>query len=256
MSNGKVAVVTGGAGGIGAACAIRLAKDGFKIAIVDIKPSDETIACIKSKGGEAVGFVCDITQQDNIDKLKEEIIANMGSVDAVVNVAGRYEFTLTENANMEIWRKIMSLNMDGMFMMCQAFIPSMRGKKWGRIINVASSSCFGPPPGLSTYVASKMGVIGYSRALASELGSQGITVNIVSPGTIDTEQLRSSFAKDFGNPDPAAFDAWIEDFCKMQAIPRAGKPEDVAKIVSFFASDDSDYVTGQNIVADGGMTKY
>ena len=252
----RVAVVTGSAGGIGAACAERLAQDGLVVAIVDIKAGKTTVERIAAIGGKARAYTCDVTNADQVAALTADVMRDFGGCDVLVNNAGRYEFTPTASVTFETWRKIMSLNLDGMFLTTQAFVPGMRRKRWGRIINIASNSCFSPPPGLTAYVASKSASIGYVRSLAGELGAEGITVNAVAPGPIVTEQLRASFYAGAPTEDPGAFDVFMATLVQQQAIPRAGVPNDVAKVVSFFASDASEFVTGQTLVIDGGLAKH
>jgi NAD(P)-dependent dehydrogenase (short-subunit alcohol dehydrogenase family) len=257
MANSKkVAIVTGGAGGIGASCAQRLAQDGFRIGIVDIKSAEEVIQTITSAGGEAEAFTCDITQPAAVSQLVSDVEAKLGGCDVLINNAGRYDFTPTDHVSFADWRKIMDLNLDGMFLMTQGFIKNMRNKGWGRVICMVSNSCFSPPPALTAYAGSKSAVIGYIRSLSGEVGTDGVTVNAVAPGPIITEQLRRSFYGDDENPDPDAFDNFMNEFTKTQSIPRLGTPDDVAKVISFFASDESSFITGQTLVVDGGYAKH
>jgi NAD(P)-dependent dehydrogenase (short-subunit alcohol dehydrogenase family) len=246
----KVAVVTGAAGGLGAAYAKRLAADGFRVAVVDIKAATAVVDAIVSAGGDARAYVCNITDQAQIAELASRIDTELGGADVLVNNAGIYEFSPHETATLALWRKMMALNVDGMFMMVQAFVPGMKAKGWGRIINVASNSCFLPPPGLTAYVASKMAVIGYVQTLAGELGQYGITVNAVAPGPTVTEQLRSGF------PDQASFDLFLDSILQTQAIKQVSVPDFSAPTVAFFASDEAGFITGQTLVVDGGAAKH
>jgi NAD(P)-dependent dehydrogenase (short-subunit alcohol dehydrogenase family) len=246
----RAALVTGAAGGLGAAYAHRLAADGFRIAIVDIKPGDRVADAINLSGGEARSYVCDITSPDAIAALIAHIDAEMGGCDVLVNNAGVYDFTPHETATLALWRKMMSLNLDAMFVLTQAVIPGMKAKGWGRIINIASNSCFIPPPGLSAYVASKSASIGYVKSLSGELGQFGITVNAVAPGPTATEGTRSAF-----NDEPS-FLGFMQQFVDNQAIKKISVPEFSAPVVSFFASEDSAFVTGQTLVVDGGDAKH
>ena len=256
-STTRTAIVTGGAGGLGAAYARRLAADGFRVAIVDIKPADDAVEAIAQAGGDARFYVCDITVPAEVDRLLHRIETELGGADVLVNNAGRYEFTPTEAVTFELWRKIMALNVDGMFLMTQGVIPGMRRKGWGRIINVASNSAFIPPPGLSAYVASKSASIGYIRSLAGELGKDGITVNAVAPGPTVTETTRAAFNDEkSADGGQAAFDVFMNGFVETQAIKRVSIPDYSAPVVSFFASEDAAFVTGQTLVVDGGDAKH
>jgi NAD(P)-dependent dehydrogenase (short-subunit alcohol dehydrogenase family) len=246
----RAALVTGAAGGLGAAYAHRLAADGFRIAIVDIKAGDGVADVINLAGGEARSYVCDITSPDAVAALIARIDAEMGGCDVLVNNAGVYDFTPHETATLALWRKMMSLNLDAMFVLTQAVIPGMKAKGWGRIINIASNSCFIPPPGLSAYVASKSASIGYVKSLSGELGQFGITVNAVAPGPTATEGTRSAFK------DEPSFLGFMQQFVDNQAIKKISVPEFSAPVVSFFASEDSAFVTGQTLVVDGGDAKH
>lgn len=246
----KTAIVTGGATGLGAAYARRLAEDGFRIAIVDISPADAVIGQIKDAGGEARGYICDLRDPAQISAQAQAIEADMGGADILVNNAGIYDFTPHETIDLELWRRLMTVNLDAMFLMTQAVIPGMKARGWGRIINIASNSCFIPPAGLSAYVASKSASIGYVRALAAELGQYGITVNAVAPGPSVTDTIRGNF------PDEESFLAFMQGFVKEQAVKEIGFPEHSAPVVSFFAREDAAFVTGQTLVVDGGHAKH
>lgn len=246
----RTAMITGAAGGLGAAYARRLAQDGFRVAIVDLKPADEIVTDIVALGGEARTYSCDIADPAQIAHLVASVSTDLGGVDVLVNNAGVYDFTPHETITFEQWRRIMSINLDGMFLLTQAVIPGMKAREWGRIINVASNSCFLPPAGLSAYVASKSASMGYMRSLANELGVFGITVNAVAPGPTVTGGTRSSF------PDDASFMEFMQRFLTNQAIKKISLPEFSAPAVSFFASDDASFITGQTLVVDGGDAKH
>jgi len=246
----RTAIVTGGATGLGAAYALRLAQDGFAIAIVDISPADSVVEDIRANGGEARSYICDLRDPDAIAATVQAIEADLGGGDVLVNNAGVYDFTPHENVNFDLWRRMMSLNLDGMFLMTQAVILGMKAKGWGRIINVASNSCFIPPAGLTAYVASKSASIGYVRSLAGELGQYGITVNAVAPGPTVTGTTRGAF------PDEESFLGFMQSFVKDQAIKEISYPEHSAPVVSFFASEGAAFVSGQTLVVDGGNAKH
>jgi len=247
---GKTAVVTGGATGLGEAYARRLAEDGFRIAIVDVSAADEVVDGIAAAGGEARAYRCDLRDPAQIEETMAAIEADFGGCDVLVNNAGVYDFTPHETVDFALWRRMMSLNVDGMFLMTQAAIPRMKARGWGRIINIASNSCFIPPGGLTAYVASKSASIGYVRSLAGELGQYGITVNAVAPGPTVTGTTRGAF------PDEESFAGFMQSFVKDQAIKEVSYPEHSAPVVSFFASEGARFVTGQTLVVDGGNAKH
>lgn len=255
MSNeakGRVAVVTGAAGGLGAAYARRLARDGFRVAICDIKDGAPVAEQIAAAGGMARSYVCDITDEAAVARFAGQVEADLGPCAVLVNNAGVYEFSPHETLDLALWRKMMALNLDGMLIVTQAFIPQMKAARWGRIVNIVSNSCFVPPPGLTAYVASKSASIGYVRSLAGELGPHGITVNAVAPGPTVTETLRSGFAA-LGED---AFERSMQGFVETQAIKQVGVPEFSAPVVAFFASEDAGFVTGQTLVVDGGVARH
>jgi len=256
--NGKerrVAVVTGGAGGLGAAIAERLAADGLAVAIIDIKDCGAVVGRIRAAGGEAEAFACDITDPAAVAAMAQQVFARFGRCDVLMNNAGRYEHCSFADLTFEHWRKVMALNLDAMFLMAKAFAPGMRERGWGRIINMASNSTFLAPPGMPQYVASKSGAIGLARALGAELGPDGVTVNAIAPGPIVTEQVRASYAAEIGGGSEAGFDDFMGALVVNQSIKRPGMPGDVVGLVSFLASDDSGFITTQTIVCDGGWAR-
>jgi NAD(P)-dependent dehydrogenase (short-subunit alcohol dehydrogenase family) len=249
------AVITGAAGGLGAAFAKALGADGLAIAVVDIKDGEETAFAIREAGGAAEFFACDMTDPAAVDSMADAVNERFGGVDVLVNNAGRYDNCPFDAMTYEFWRSIMALNLDGMFLACKAFAPGMRARKWGRIINVASNSTFLAPPMMAQYVASKSGAIGLARALASEFGPDGVTVNAIAPGPVATDQLRLAFARDFGGGSPEGFEDFMTGMAQNQSIKRYATPEDITGLVSFLAGEHSTMVTGQTIVCDGGWAR-
>lgn len=250
----RVAVITGAAGGLGAAIAERLAKDGLAVALVDIKDCTAAVDRIRGASGDAEGFSCDVTDPDAVAGLAQAVDARFGRCDVLMNNAGRYEMCAFADLTFEHWRKVMALNLDAMFLMCKAFAPGMRARGWGRIINMASNSTFLAPTGMPQYIASKSGAIGLARALGAEFGPDGVTVNAIAPGPIVTEQVQASYAEMAGG-SMDGFDAFMDQLALNQSIRRAGKPSDVVGLVSFLASDDAGFITTQTIVCDGGWAR-
>lgn len=184
--NGKVALVTGAAVGIGQAYARRLAEDGADIVIVDRAVSDETVELVKAVGRNALAVRCDVSQPADIDALARETQACFGRCDILVNNAGIYPVQKFDDITFEDWRRVMSINLDSQFLMIKAFWPGMRERRWGRIVNQASDTFALNLTGFSHYISSKGGIIGLTRALASEFGEHGVTVNAIAPGLTRT----------------------------------------------------------------------
>ncbi|MGE0115845.1 MAG: SDR family NAD(P)-dependent oxidoreductase [Steroidobacteraceae bacterium] len=257
MTNTKtrVAVITGAAGGIGAACAVRLAKDGFDIVIADIKPADATLNRVREAGRRGEALPCDITQPANVEKLRTLVAGHFGRCDVLINNTGFYGFTPFDSLTFEEWRRYMSVNLDSAFLMCKAFVPFMREQGYGRIIGMASNSYYSNVPGLTAYVATKGALIGLIRGLASDLGISGITANMVAPGPILTEQVRASLSSGSEADREMAVAGFFAKIAETQAVKRTGMPGDVADVVSFLAGESSSFITGQTIVVDGGCVR-
>ncbi|PWJ76372.1 enoyl-ACP reductase-like protein [Pseudaminobacter salicylatoxidans] len=162
---------------------------------------------------------------------------------ALVNNAGIYPWKSFEDTDFATWKKVLGVNLDGPFLMSKAFLPGMRARKYGRIVNVASTTFWLNAPQMTAYIASKGGVIGFTRALASEIGADGVTANVIAPGLTNTATMRGV------NEDI------FEYLPKQQAIPRVIEPEDLVGVVSFLCSKDSGFVTGQTIATDGGQVR-
>jgi 3-oxoacyl-[acyl-carrier protein] reductase len=240
---GKVAIVTGGARGIGKAICERLAADGAAIAVVDIlqEAADETVAEFKKQGIKAAGFSANVTKFEEAEAAVKTIIAEMGSVDILVNNAGVTRDTLMLRMTEQDWDLVMSVNLKGTFNFTKAAMRPMMKNRYGKIVNVASVVGVMGNAGQANYSASKAGVIGLTKTSAKELASRNINVNAIAPGYIMTDMT-----KDLS-------DAATDAFLKVTPLQRAGTPEDVANVVAFLSSSDSDYVTGQVINIDGGL---
>jgi len=245
--NGKVAVVTGGASGIGLGIAERLARDGARVAVFDLKGADaaEAAAKIGADGGTAIGVAVDVADRQAIDRGVEEVHERFGPVSILVNNAGREGFSPFLKISQETWDGIIAVNLTGTFHCCQAMLPDMLAAGWGRIVNISSSSTHGGQPLMTHYVASKSGVVGLTKSLALEFGPKGITVNTIPPGFIDTPMTRRNEAK-------GLLGEGVDHHAALTPVRRAGLPEDIAAATSFLVSEEAGYITGQVIGVNGG----
>ncbi|TML60939.1 MAG: SDR family oxidoreductase [Actinobacteria bacterium] len=236
----RVAIVTGAAQGIGKAVADKLAAEGAKVVAVDVNGEG---AKRTAAGIDGTGLQADISSPEDVQRMVDETVSQHGKVDVLANVAAVVPFTAWDDITFDEWRRIMSVNLDGLFLTMKAVEKPMRDAGYGRIVNVSSNVILAGTPNLAHYVASKGGVWAFTRAAARELGKYGITVNSVAPGLTATEGVMAS-------PHAEAF-----EFVQMlQCIPRRGEAADIAPSVAFLASEEAGWVTGQLLVADAGMT--
>lgn len=240
---GRVAVVTGAAQGLGKAVAIRLGAEGAIVVAVDINAAG-AVATAKAIGGSSFALTCDIGDEASVAKLFETVAAK-AKLDVLVNVAAIVPFVKWDELNFAEWRRVMRVNLDGLYLMCRAGSDLMRKGGYGRIVNFCSNSIFAGTPNMAHYVASKGGVLTFTRALATELGPYKITANCVCPGLIDTEGVQTTPHKDaFG---------FVE---MLQAIKGHGVPADVVPAVAFLASEEAHWITGQALNVDAGMVRW
>ncbi len=247
----KVAVITGAANGIGQAFAKRLAEDGVHIAIADIAPPDETIRLVQLAGRQALACKCDVTSQDSVAAMAADVQKKFGRCDILINCAGIFPQKNFDDMAFEDWRRVLSINLDSAFLVSSALVPGMKQRQWGRIVSMASSTLGSVVTGFVHYVASKSGIVGFTRALATELGPHGITVNAISPG------LTRSPGTLARAPRPM-FSSMDEEFAaaaQAQAIKRPEVPEDLVGTVSYLTSDDAAFITGQTLNVDGGRVR-
>ena len=246
-SAGKVAVVTGGASGIGLAIARRLAHDGARVAVFDLDGAEAEAAAAKisADGGSAIAAAVDVADRPGVERAVAEVRERFGPVTILVNNAGREGFAPFLSISQETWDGILSVNLTGTFHCCQVVLPDMVEAGWGRIVNISSSSAQGGQPLMTHYVASKAGVIGLTKALALEFGPKGVTVNTIPPGFIDTPMTRRSEAK-------GLLGKGVDFHASQTPVRRAGLPEDIAAACAFLVSEEAGYVTGQVIGVNGG----
>ncbi len=230
----KTAVVTGGASGIGRAVAERLRSDGFRVAVIDLSPTDD-----------GFGYVADVTDRAQVDAALLAIRDALGPILVLVNAAGVEGFKKFLDMSFEQWSKVVDVNLNGVFHTIQAALPDMVEAGWGRIVNISSSSTHSGQPFMSHYVAAKSAVNGLTKSLALEYGPSGITVNAIPPGFIDTPMLRSAERRQL-------LGGTVEDHVARTPVRRVGRPEDIAAACAFFVSEEAGYITGQILGVNGG----
>ena len=241
----KVAVVTGAAQGIGQAVAVRLASEGARKAIADLVSSERTRNLIIEAGGQCIDQIVDVSSPEQVQAFALNVQSKWGDTHVLVNNAGIYPQTAFEDISYEDWKRLFAINVDSQFLMAQALVPGMKRHQWGRIINISSASFWLNSQRLVNYVSTKAASIGFTHALAGELGAFGITVNAVAPSLVSTETAKKS-------PLSQRFDL----VPTLQSIPLLQRPEDLGGVVAFLASQDAAFITGQVIAADGGLTRH
>jgi 2-hydroxycyclohexanecarboxyl-CoA dehydrogenase len=246
----RTALVTGAGSGIGRAIAQRLAEDGHAVAILDLDgaAAEATVGELRQKGHEAMapGSV-DVSDRAHVDEAVQRVRDALGPVLVLVNNAGLAGFTPFLKITDEEWDRILSVNLNGPFYFTQAVLPDMIEARWGRIVNISSSSTHSGQPFMSPYVAAKSAVNGLTKSLALEYGPSGITVNAVPPGFIDTPMLRKSEAR-------GLLGGTVEEHIARTPVRRVGTPEDIAAAVAFLVSEEAGYITGQILGVNGGRS--
>ena len=239
----RVAIVTGSGQGIGREIALTLAEQGSSVVISDINPTtaNDVAAEIGARKSTSIAIAADVTVQDEVTRLVEQTITSFGKIDILVNNAGITRDTLLLRMSDADWDQVVTTNLKGAFLCTQAVLRHMVKQRWGRIINIASVVGLIGNAGQANYAAAKAGLIGLTKATAREVASRGITANAVAPGFIDTEMTRK------------LSDNARQEFLRQIPIGNIGSPKDVAYAVSFLASEEAHYITGQVLNVDGGM---
>ncbi|MBV8157943.1 MAG: acetoacetyl-CoA reductase [Dyella sp.] len=245
MTSGRVAVVTGGMGGLGEAIAIRLMGDGFRVVVTHSLHNDHVASWLRSQSEqqrEFVAYPVDVADYDSCQECAARIVADIGPVDVLINNAGITRDATLRKMTRDDWRSVMSTDLDSVFNMSKPFCEGMVERRWGRIVNISSINGSKGAFGQTNYAAAKAGIHGFTKSLALELASKGVTVNTVSPGYLDTKMVR----------------AVPQDVLEQRVIPqipvgRLGRPAEVAALVAYPCSDDGAYVTGANIAINGGQ---
>ncbi len=240
---GRVALVTGAAQGIGRTIALTLAGDGATVAVVDILEDKlaGVVDQIKAAGGQAAAFKMNVTDEDNIKQVLKQVVEQFGRLEILVNNAGVTRDQLMMRMKRADWDLVIGINLTGVFLCTQAAVPTMLKQRWGRIVNISSINGQMGQAGQANYSASKAGVIGLTKATAREVAPRGITANAVAPGYIETPMTEVLSAE------------LKETMLKMVPLGRIGTPQDVANAVRFLASEEAGYITGQVLGVNGGM---
>ena len=249
--DGKVAVISGAAAGIGQASAVRLAEEGARIVIADREDAAKDLAADQERRREGASHRCDVSDPASVAGLQRQVEQGAGRCDILVNNAGIYPMQNFDEITFDDWRRVFSVNLNSMFLMTKAFVGFMRERRWGRIINIASDTVGLVVPGFTHYIASKAGVIGLTRALATEFGEEGITANAIAPGQTRTPGTEGRKII----PGGMSQDTFFELVANMQAIKRVETVADLVGVVAFLASDDAVFVTGQTIFVNGGLVR-
>jgi 3-oxoacyl-[acyl-carrier protein] reductase len=244
----RVAIVTGAARGIGAATAVRLAQDGFAVAVLDLDEGSAkgTVDAIESAGGRALAVGADVSDPEQVEVAVARVAAELGAPTVLINNAGVTRDNLLFKMTEADWDTVMNVHLRGAFLMSRAVQKHMTEAKWGRIVNLSSVSALGNR-GQANYSTAKAGLQGFTKTLAIELGKFGVTANAIAPGFIQTEMTKAT-AERIGVP----FDDFIAFAAKEIPVQRVGQPEDIAALVSFLVSEGAGFVSGQVIYAAGG----
>lgn len=244
----RVAMVTGAGRGIGAGTALKLAQEGAKVGVIDLKEefTNDTVAAIEAAGGKAIGVGCDVSNKAEVQAAVEKIVGEFGRLDILVNNAGLIRDNLLFKMSEDDWDMVLNVHLKGSFLCAQAAQKYMVEQRYGKIVNTSSTSALGNR-GQANYSAAKAGLQGFTKTLAIELGQFNINVNAIAPGFIDTDMTKQTAERMGLSPDQFKAAA-----AQRIALRRVGKPEDVANVVAFLVSDDASYVSGQVIYIHGG----
>lgn len=242
----KVAVITGGASGIGLGVAQHLAKDGHKVALLDVNGETVTRAAkqLVADGAAAIGLPTDVTDRAAVATALQSVRQQLGPIAMVITSAGIDEMAPVTDITADAWDRVLRVNLTGTFNVVQAAVPDMKAARWGRIVTISSQAAQSGAPMMAHYAASKGGVISLTKALAFELSAEGITANTIPPSTIDTPMAREGVK--------AGLIPELDVMASMTPVQRVGTVDDVSAMVAFLCSDAASYITGQTIGVNGG----
>ena len=249
--DGKVAIVTGGSLGIGAAYCKRLAEEGAKVVVADVVDGENVVNIIKQAGGDAIYVETDVASEDSNNNMAAAAMEAFGRIDILVANAGLYthlDRKPSTEETVEEWDAVYNVNIKGVWLGAKAVIPEMKKNGYGKIVNIASTAAFQGTPGITRYATSKAAVVGITRSMAREFGDDGIRINAIAPGPIETETGNAIATEDDKKRRVASG--------KKRALGRNGYPQDLVGLCVFLSSPQSDFMTGQTVVADGGGTMW
>ncbi|MGC4105495.1 MAG: glucose 1-dehydrogenase [Thermomicrobiales bacterium] len=249
---GRVAIVGGGSLGIGRAAAIRLAAGGAQVVVAarGAEALDEVVAAIRDAGGEAIGVAADLSQEAGARSVVASAVETFGGIDVLVNSQGIQRYGTVEETDLTLWDEVIRVNLTSQYLMARFAIPEMRKRGGGAIVNVSSVQGLATQTQVAAYSTTKSAIIGLTRTIAVDYAKEGIRANVVLPASIDTPLLR--YAADLFKGD-ADEDAVIASWGRMHPVGRVGKPEEVAELIAFLASDRAAFITGGEYKVDGGM---
>lgn len=239
---GRTAVVTGAARGIGQTICRGLAERGADVAGIDIADLGETGELVRAAGGNWLGVSADASDTADVARACGDVMRRFGRCDIVVNNAGIYGYVAWDDVDWETWRRYHRVNLDSQFLMCKAFVPDMKVRGWGRIVNITSDSVALSIPGTVPYKTTKMAIIGFTRGLATDLAPHGITVNAASPSLTRTPGVIECMGEER-----------LREIAERQMIKKVAEPKDFVGLVLFLTGEDAHFVTGQTLFADGGL---
>lgn len=247
---GKTVIVTGGGGGIGGATCLRFANEGAQVAVfdIDLQAAERVVADIHAAGGQAAAFRVDITDRTSVDAAVAQVEEELAPVDVLVNNAGWDVFKPFIKTDTSDWAKLIAINLTGPLHLHHAVLPRMVERRCGRIVNIASDAARVGSSGEAVYAACKGGLVSFTKTIAREHSRHGITANVVCPGPTDTA-LFADYQAGAGNPEKL-----VEAFKRAIPLGRIGQPQDLPGAITFFASDDAAYITGQVLSVSGGLT--
>lgn len=242
--DGRIAVVTGGAAGIGRALVQKLSEEGADVAVLDINPAKETQAIVEANGRRFFSATGDVSDQESVNAFAEQVHAELGQVDIVVNNAAIALLATMEDTSLEQWTRLFSINVTGAFLFTKAFVEDLKRSSHGRVITMSSSSYWEAPAAFLAYMSTKGALNGFTHALATDLAPYDVTVNALAPSVVPTPTTLAHLSEE-------AFAHYVD----IQNLKRQQTPEDVANLAAFLASDDAAFITGQIHLVDGGLRR-